>query len=60
MAVQFYRQIQEVFLGFWTTTLAGAAGIIGAMAASWSISKKPDLSMILNGSLAGLVGIKLV
>ena len=42
---------------FVTTTLAGAAGIIGAMAASWSISKKPDLSMILNGSLAGLVGI---
>ncbi len=46
-----------VSLVFVTTTLAGAAGIIGAMAASWSISKKPDLSMILNGSLAGLVGI---
>ena len=27
------------------------------MATSWVISKKPDLSMILNGSLAGLVGI---
>ena len=46
-----------VSLVFVTTTLAGAAGIIGAMVASWSISKKPDLSMILNGSLAGLVGI---
>jgi len=46
-----------VSLVFVTTTLSGAAGIIGAMVASWSISKKPDLSMILNGSLAGLVGI---
>ncbi len=46
-----------VSLVFVTTTLAGAAGIIGAMVASWSISKKPDLSMVLNGSLAGLVGI---
>ena len=46
-----------VSLVFVTTTLAGAAGIIGAMIASWTISRKPDLSMILNGSLAGLVGI---
>jgi len=42
---------------FVTTTLAGASGVIGAMITSWIISKKPDLSMILNGSLAGLVGI---
>jgi Amt family ammonium transporter len=42
---------------FVTTTLAAAAGVIGAMVTSWIISKKPDLSMILNGSLAGLVGI---
>jgi Amt family ammonium transporter len=27
------------------------------MLASWTISKKPDLSMVLNGCLAGLVGI---
>ena len=47
----------SVSLVFVTTTLAGAAGIVGAMIASWTISKKPDLSMILNGSLAGLVGI---
>ena len=40
-----------------TTTLSAAAGIIGAMMTSWVISKKPDLSMILNGSLAGLVSI---
>ena len=40
-----------------TTTLSAAAGVLGAMLASWIISKKPDLSMILNGSLAGLVSI---
>lgn len=42
---------------FVTTCLAAAAGIMGAMAASWIGQKKPDLSMVLNGSLAGLVGI---
>ncbi|MEC9273277.1 MAG: ammonium transporter [Candidatus Neomarinimicrobiota bacterium] len=46
-----------ISLVFVTTTLSAAAGVIGAMATSWVISKKPDLSMILNGSLAGLVGI---
>lgn len=40
-----------------TTSLAAAAGIIGAMSATWIIHKKPDLTMVLNGSLAGLVGI---
>ncbi len=42
---------------FVTTALAAAAGIIGAMATTWIVEKKPDLSMVLNGSLAGLVGI---
>lgn len=40
-----------------TTSLSASAGAIGAMAASWSITRKPDLSMVLNGVLAGLVGI---
>lgn len=40
-----------------TTSLAAAAGIAGAICASWTIQKKPDLSMVLNGCLAGLVGI---
>lgn len=40
-----------------TTSLAAAAGIMGAMLTSWIIQKKPDLSMVLNGCLAGLVGI---
>lgn len=42
---------------FVTTSLAAAAGIIGAISLSWILQKKPDLSMALNGSLAGLVGI---
>jgi Amt family ammonium transporter len=40
-----------------TTSLAAAAGIIGSMLTSWVVQKEPDLSMVLNGCLAGLVGI---
>ena len=40
-----------------TTSLAAAAGGIGAMIAYTFVSSKPDLSMALNGILAGLVGI---
>lgn len=40
-----------------TTNLAAAAGVLAAMAVSWGVQKKPDLTMILNGSLAGLVGV---
>jgi len=40
-----------------TTNLAAAAGVMAAMITSWGMQKKPDLSMILNGSLAGLVGV---
>ncbi len=40
-----------------TTSLAASAGAIGAMITAWVMLKKPDLSMVLNGVLAGLVGI---
>jgi Amt family ammonium transporter len=40
-----------------TTTLAGAAGTLAALITSNFVSGKPDLSMALNGALAGLVGI---
>jgi ammonium transporter, Amt family len=40
-----------------TTCLAAAAGGIGAMVGYAFVSKKPDLTMVLNGILAGLVGI---
>jgi Amt family ammonium transporter len=44
-------------LVFTTTTLGACAGAIGAIIISWVVLKKPDLSMALNGLLAGLVGI---
>jgi Amt family ammonium transporter len=40
-----------------TTCLGGAAGGVVATAVSWWKDGKPDLSMIINGILAGLVGI---
>lgn len=48
---------QSVSRVFVTTAMAGFAGGIGAMLTSWIVLKKPDLSMTLNGMLAGLVGI---
>lgn len=39
------------------TTLAAAAATLAAMMTSWIKFKKPDLSLALNGALAGLVGI---
>lgn len=40
-----------------TTNLAAAAGSISAMMFVWMRFGKPDVSMTLNGALAGLVGI---
>jgi Amt family ammonium transporter len=40
-----------------TTCLAASAGALAAMMTSWFSFGKPDLSMALNGILAGLVGI---
>ncbi|MEZ4231572.1 MAG: ammonium transporter [Polyangiaceae bacterium] len=40
-----------------TTCLAAAAGGVGAMFTYNFVSRKPDLSMALNGILAGLVGV---
>lgn len=40
-----------------TTNLAAAAGGITATFTSWFKDGKPDLSMVINGILAGLVGI---
>ena len=39
------------------TNLAAAAGVLGAVLTSWIVIKKPDLSMMLNGAVAGLVAI---
>ena len=40
-----------------TTAMAAAAGGLAAALTSWLRDRKPDLSMALNGILAGLVGI---
>ena len=40
-----------------TTNLAACAGTVAALATAWAIMGKPDLTMALNGSLAGLVAI---
>jgi Amt family ammonium transporter len=42
---------------FVTTNLAACLGAVGAMFFTWIKYKKPDVSMTLNGSLAGLVAI---
>ncbi len=40
-----------------TTNLAACAGTCAALATAWIVMGKPDLTMALNGSLAGLVAI---
>ena len=40
-----------------TTSMAAAAGVLTAGLTSYLVQKQPDLSMALNGALAGLVGI---
>ncbi len=40
-----------------TTALGASAGGIACLFFSWGVLKKPDLSMSLNGILAGLVGV---
>jgi ammonium transporter, Amt family len=42
---------------FLNTNLAAAAGASAALLISWSVYRKPDFSMTLNGVIAGLVSI---
>lgn len=42
---------------FITTNMAAATGGLAALAYTWLVDKKPSLSMVCNGVLAGLVGI---
>jgi Amt family ammonium transporter len=39
------------------TNVAAAGGVLGAVATSWLVIKKPDLSMMLNGAIGALVAI---
>lgn len=40
-----------------TTNIAAATGALAAMFVTWAVYGKPDISMTLNGVLAGLVGV---
>jgi len=40
-----------------TTNIAASTGALGALGTSWVLFRKPDISMTLNGILAGLVSI---
>ena len=42
---------------FVTTNLAAATATVATMIITWLRYRKPDISMTLNGSLAGLVAI---
>ena len=48
---------EAVSFVFVTTAVAAAAGGLATIFTGWIFLKKPDLSMSLNGILAGLVGI---
>ena len=39
------------------TNFSAAAGVLSALFLSWILFKKPDISITINGGLAGLVGI---
>jgi Amt family ammonium transporter len=49
--------IAKIALNTNITNMAAAAGCLAACAVAWIHLGKPDLSMILNGTLAGLVAI---
>ena len=49
--------VEQVAQIFTTTTIGAAAAAVAAMLFTWFRNGKPDVSMTLNGCLAGLVGI---
>ncbi|MCL2078939.1 MAG: ammonium transporter [Oscillospiraceae bacterium] len=53
-AAENVSQLGSIFL---TTTIAPAVGATATMTFTWLKNGKPDVSMTLNGALAGLVGI---
>ena len=40
-----------------TTNLAAAAGAVGGIVTAWLVLRKPDITMMLNGAIGGLVAI---
>ncbi|MGN1042318.1 MAG: ammonium transporter, partial [Christensenellales bacterium] len=51
------KSVEELAQIFATTTIAPAIATVTCMIFTWVKNKKPDVSMCLNASLAGLVGI---
>lgn len=51
------KSVEELAQIFATTTIAPAVATVTCMLFTWIKNKKPDVSMCLNASLAGLVGI---
>ena len=49
--------VHAVMLIAANTTLSAAAGAVAATIFAWFVFSKPDLTMAINGALAGLVGI---
>jgi Amt family ammonium transporter len=49
--------VADVSRIFANTNMAAAAGSVAALVLTYALYKKPDLTMILNGALAGLVSI---
>ena len=49
--------VNDISLTAANTNLAAAAAAIGALVTAWLLFGKPDLTMTLNGALAGLVAI---
>lgn len=56
-AIGSLADVEAVSLIAINTNLAAAAGAVSALVLTWLLFKKPDLSMTLNGALAGLVAI---
>jgi len=54
MAVGDGKAIAHIFM---TTNMAAVMGVLGATLVSWIMQGKPDLTMLVNGALAGLVAI---
>ncbi|MFQ5973954.1 MAG: ammonium transporter, partial [Alphaproteobacteria bacterium] len=51
------RVTAEIPFIIMNTTLSGAFGGLSAMFVAWRLTGRPDVGMIMNGSLGGLVGI---
>lgn len=57
LAISSAGDVGAVMLIAVNTSLAAAAGGVVALIISWIVGKKPEFTMALNGTLAGLVGI---